>query len=192
MKRITAALVATAALALGTAAQAATTVSSVNTDTALDGSFITAFSDANEVAGLDGLFTETLDFTTLAGFLGIRVDTSADMIGGPNDTDLTRVFLTGTGIASPLDITPAAFSTDLDEAYRLSNLPVLAGNYTLTVQGRPAALNSGFTGQLVFRAATSAVPEPGTWAMMLLGMGAVGWALRRNREAGGARRLSLA
>ena len=73
--------------------------------------------------------------------------------------------------------------------------PVLdnvAGNYTLTVQGRPAALNSGFTGQLVFRAATSAVPEPGTWAMMLLGMGAVGWALRRNREAGGARRLSLA
>jgi hypothetical protein len=28
----------------------------------------------------------------------------------------------------------------------------------------------------------TAVPEPGTWAMMLLGFGAVGAALRRNRK----------
>lgn len=30
--------------------------------------------------------------------------------------------------------------------------------------------------------ATAAVPEPATWAMMLLGFGALGFALRRNRE----------
>jgi len=29
---------------------------------------------------------------------------------------------------------------------------------------------------------TSAVPEPGTWAMMLLGFGAVGWVMRRKKQ----------
>lgn len=33
--------------------------------------------------------------------------------------------------------------------------------------------------------ARSAVPEPGTWMMMLLGFGAVGSAMRRNRKANG-------
>lgn len=88
MKGIAAALAATAALVLAPAAQAATTVASVNTDTAPNGSFTTAFSDANMVAGVGGMFTSTLDFTTLAGILGIRVDTSANFSGGPNDTDM--------------------------------------------------------------------------------------------------------
>jgi hypothetical protein len=30
---------------------------------------------------------------------------------------------------------------------------------------------------------TSAVPEPGTWAMMLMGFGLIGWRLRRRRRA---------
>ena len=183
-----------AALTLAPAAQALTTIASVNTDTAPDGSFNLTFSDANMVAGPGGIFTETLDFATLAGVLGISVYTIAD--NANNDTDITRVFLTGTGLASPLDILAAPYSTDLDEAFRLSTLPVLAGNYTLTIQGTPAVLNSGFTGQVVFNTATAAVPEPGTWAMMMLGLGAVGFALRRSRapaaRLAGTRRLSVA
>jgi hypothetical protein len=31
---------------------------------------------------------------------------------------------------------------------------------------------------------TPAVPEPGTWAMMILGFGFVGWRLRRAKAAG--------
>jgi hypothetical protein len=35
---------------------------------------------------------------------------------------------------------------------------------------------------LVFFGSVSAVPEPSTWAMMILGFGAVGWSLRRQRR----------
>jgi hypothetical protein len=38
----------------------------------------------------------------------------------------------------------------------------------------------GFSLQGILRV-TNAVPEPGTWAMMLLGFGAIGWAVRRQR-----------
>jgi hypothetical protein len=30
----------------------------------------------------------------------------------------------------------------------------------------------------------AAVPEPGTWAMMLLGFGAIGFSMRRRRQTG--------
>lgn len=189
MKGIAAALAATAVVALAPAAQAATTIASVNTDTSADGSFTTTFSDANMMAGAGGLFTATLDFTTLAGILGIRVDTSSNYAGGPNDTDITRVFLTGSSFGGEFDIFPAPYSTDVDEVYRLFQFPVDAGSYTLTVQGTPALENSGFTGQIIFSAGDipnpSAVPEPATWLMLMSGLGVIGFAMRRRGEGQG-------
>ena len=38
--------------------------------------------------------------------------------------------------------------------------------------------------QLSYNAAPGAVPEPGTWALMLLGFGGIGMALRRSRRRG--------
>jgi hypothetical protein len=40
--------------------------------------------------------------------------------------------------------------------------------------------DGAFSGTLTF-AAQSAVPEPATWGMMLLGFGAVGFSVRRKR-----------
>lgn len=47
---------------------------------------------------------------------------------------------------------------------------------------------SGFTATLALATGlpVDGVPEPGTWATMLLGFGAIGFALRRQRRAGGA------
>lgn len=73
----------------------------------------------------------------------------------------------------------------MDEHYRLYAFPVDLGSYTLTVQGTPALLNSGFTGQLVFSAGDipnpSAVPEPGTSVLLMTGLGVIGFAMRRSR-----------
>jgi len=46
----------------------------------------------------------------------------------------------------------------------------------------PSASNSSAVETWVVRAAVGAVPEPATWAMMLLGFGAIGMALRRSRK----------
>ena len=40
----------------------------------------------------------------------------------------------------------------------------------------------GFSNAVLYTTGTPAVPEPGTWAMMLLGFGAAGYAMRRNRR----------
>lgn len=48
--------------------------------------------------------------------------------------------------------------------------------------GTGALTASGNTGRALFGIAIGAVPEPGTWAMMLLGFGAVGVAMRRSRR----------
>lgn len=49
------------------------------------------------------------------------------------------------------------------------------GTFSLLAYSTPQQVGGGFTAQI------SAVPEPGTWAMLLLGFGLVGMALRRRR-----------
>lgn len=41
------------------------------------------------------------------------------------------------------------------------------------------------------KASTASVPEPGTWMMMILGFGAMGWAMRRRRDAGATTAAAL-
>ena len=47
-----------------------------------------------------------------------------------------------------------------------------------------ASLNSGNQGMAIDNVSITAVPEPHEWAMMLAGLGLVGWAARRNRKQG--------
>lgn len=50
-----------------------------------------------------------------------------------------------------------------------------------------ATTNGGFTiDNLTIGSLTGAVPEPGTWAMMLLGFGGIGWNMRRRRPSNDA------
>jgi hypothetical protein len=62
------------------------------------------------------------------------------------------------------------------ELQQLVNQPVVAGAQTLSIKGFAQALGS-YTGTVTFASA----PEPATWGMMILGLGAVGYAMRRRR-----------
>ena len=113
-------------------------------------------------------FMEYLTFTNnLAGVYGITLDTSSTGI------DFTSAILSGPG-------GPYALNEDVDngivEFWSLSSLFLEAGQYTLTIMG-----DNRSTGSLGGTVTINAVPEPGTWAMMLLGFGAAGYAMRRRR-----------
>lgn len=169
-----------AAIAMAPAANAQATGGTVTfaNDLGTGGSFTASFSDSN----LTNPFTETLTFTTaVAGSLSIVASTIAT--AAENDTDFTNVFLTGTGIVGQVLI--PQISADPAEIRSLAGLGVGAGTFTLTFQGTPGTQNGSFGGSVAFLAnqATSAVPEPATWAMMLMGFGAVGYSLRRRPSA---------
>lgn len=129
----------------------------------------------NDGVGLAGsattAFTNTFNFVTPLGFNLANGTLSTSALGTSN-IDFTSALLNGT-----------AFSLSPTGTFEFGSLPSTAltagANNVLTVSG----LNTGdgaFSGTLTF-AAVSSVPEPRTWAMMLLGFGAVGFSMRRRR-----------
>ncbi|MEO7411612.1 MAG: FxDxF family PEP-CTERM protein [Sphingomicrobium sp.] len=174
-----AAIGAAALVALAPAAQAQATggtISDFSNDVGAGGTFTSGFSESV----LTNPFTETLNFTTTtSGLLSIFVGSTATT--AENDTDFTSVFLSGTGLVGNILI-PQVLG-DPTEIRSLAGLGIGAGNFTLTVQGTPGTQNGSFGGSVAF-VAQSAVPEPATWAMMLMGFGGIGVAMRRRRRTG--------
>ena len=115
-------------------------------------------------------FEEYLTLTNeLAGLYSITLDTSSMGI------DFTSAVLTGTGGTFEL---MNSYDNGVVELWQFTNLMIGAGEYTLTING----VNRG-TGSLAGTVTIAqAVPEPATWAMMLLGFGAVGFGMRRQRR----------
>lgn len=115
-----------------------------------------------------GLFSESAGFTlpqmgtTAGAIISIAV-------GNAGNINFSRVFLTDPG-AVEYDFSITNGQVDLATI----TLATIAGGYTLTVEGT-ASTAAGYGGDLTF----AAVPEPGTWALFILGFGALGFAMRR-------------
>ena len=60
----------------------------------------------------------------------------------------------------------------------LNPLILAPGNHTIIANGTLTGPSGAYSGTLNIQA----VPEPATWAMMLIGFGGIGMALRRRRQ----------
>ena len=178
MRKLVLGLMGATALTFGaTAANASVTVEGGTTvdvtgpTTTDDGiNFSLGYSDS----GVSNPFNELLVFTnTLAGSYSISLTSTAS---GANDADFDAVYLTGGSIVGQLDIPELVGSSDPLELFGKLNFNLGPGEYTLHLEGTSTG-NGSFGGNVAF----TAVPEPATWAMMLLGFGAVGFAMRRRR-----------
>ncbi len=117
-------------------------------------------------------FTEWLTFTNdMAGLYALTLGTSSVGI------DFTSAILTGSGGPYSLN---ENFDDGVVEQWGRSNLFLDAGTYMLTINGNNSS--TGSLGGTVTINAAPAVPEPATWAMMLMGFGAAGYAMRRRRR----------
>lgn len=173
MRKLVLGLVGASALAIGTAAGAVVTVDS--TTMTIDGP--TTVADVTTIGFTEAqlsspTFMENVVFTnTLAGLYSITLTTSSPAI------DFTTAVLSGLG--GPYNLVKID-DTGIDEFWRLANPVALgASQYTLTINGNNSGAGS-LGGSITIRQA--AVPEPATWAMMLIGFGAVGFAMRRRQK----------
>ena len=171
MRKILFGMVGAAALAMSSVASATITLDSCSmscTGPSTNGNTTTiGYSEAGLTSpnfleylvftnSLNGLYSVTLS-TSSAG-----VDfTSAFLWDGVNEYDLSLGFDDGT-----------------NEFWSLPTTGLAAGQYGLYIFG-----DNNDTGTLGGTVTIRAVPEPATWAMMLLGFGAIGWQLRRRRNS---------
>jgi hypothetical protein len=182
MRKLVLGLIGATALTMASAASA-TLVMTTPTSVSVSGpnTFNNDFTFGYSNSDTTSPFSETVSWMNdLAGLYSISLTTSAVTANGPTDVDITAAFVTGTNIIGQLDLNPDLANTDLSETYRLLGQALGAGTYTLTIQGTRGAIGS-YGGNVAFQAA--AVPEPGTWALMFLGFGAIGWQLRRRRTS---------
>ena len=133
---------------------------------ALVGSGTLTTSDVSQVSAVNGYTFQTITGIT-GSFNGSNITGLANVTGSNNQFYLTGpFFLDGNGLG---------FSTAAGSAV---NLFVTNGTgYRVNAGGLSTGLVTASAS-----AVTAAVPEPATWAMMLLGFGGIGFAMRHRSK----------
>jgi hypothetical protein len=203
MRKIMLAFAGTAALTAASAANAAITIGS-GSQISINGSVITNTADASQATALD-FTTGTTSNGSAPGILstfngGATGSFAGQFCGGPNCGTISDIATLALG---PTSISPFFALTD-GVTFSLTSITSIdrsvagilgfigTGTFGGTLGGvalNPASANFSFSTQggnvTTFSAtttATTAVPEPVTWALMLLGFGGMGMALRRRRR----------
>jgi len=177
MRKYLLGLAGAAALAISSGAQAQLTVidtaaneTTVDYDAVVGSGFDYAFGYDDET--LANPFMEQLTFD-----IGSDSALEISLSGVPSSLVFTSVTLSGT-LDSGNPFTTVTINPLVPGVNSfLYMTQAMAGVYTLSINGQ-APDGGGFGGAV----AISAVPEPATWAMLLLGFGAIGFQIRRRRQ----------
>ena len=161
------ALAVSASLAVATVVAAPASAATYNNFDGTTGTY------GNDGVSPTGPFTNTFTFV-----LDVARSASSFISSSQTRTsniDFTSVVLTGNnGYSASYDVQ----STGPFEFRTFGETILQAGTYTLTVTGTASGVAS-YAGDFT----VASVPEPATWALMILGFGAVGGALRRRAKA---------
>lgn len=129
-----------------------------------------------------------LEFFTFFATVGDALTIRTNSVSGQFDTGLSLLFdPTGPTLASDAISSLNLLAEDDDSGGGFLSLI----NFTATQTGNFAFAVGGFSGSsgnfnvslAGNTGVAAAVPEPGTWAMMLIGFGAIGFGMRRRRPA---------
>lgn len=146
--------------------------------TATIGNTITAGTTTNPASFTDNFLFRIGPATSTPTQIGLgsgSIITSSAIQFSATDLDFTSVFVNGIQIPIVRD------ALGLVESAADANVPIFSGALnTIQVNGLSRGFGS-YGGNLTFT--PRAVPEPATWAMMLLGFGAIGMTMRRKRKA---------
>ncbi len=203
MRKLALALVGAAGLTLfPAAANAAVTIIHPNTvvnPTA--GQTITFFTSGNIFSGPiaaqfgdtgipTGSFTDNYVFTipqTGTGSGSVTTTVSFNGVGGSLDLDFTSVTVNGFA-ATPVYrdaggavcTTPGVGTCGATETFAINDVHITAGvQNTISISGISRG-NGSYGGNATF---IPSVPEPSTWAMMIVGFGLAGFGMRRTRRS---------
>ena len=176
MRTLALAVVGAASLAMASAANSTVIVSG---STGVDPPTILTSNGAAQstiVWGQDltnsGSFSGSVDFSNdLSGLYSIIVSSSTP-----------GAVIDSLSLAGILGTSGTFSATGSDNSLSLLVPFTGSGDYRVTFGGTAPADGAAVSGNLTFRVV--AVPEPGTWAMMVLGFGAVGLMMRRRRRPG--------
>jgi hypothetical protein len=130
----------------------------------------------------DGSLLNQLTFTLLGGASFTAAEFNLERGDTTNNSLPLSITLTALGggtrtfdVTSPNGSNIFNIIADAGESYTGASFSTTNGGFADLKQLR-----------LVLAGSTPAVPEPATWAMMLLGFGGIGFAMRRSRRGSGA------
>lgn len=128
----------------------------------------TSFGSTPPVGGFTEEYTFSLDVSsTVSGSI-------TSVLNGLQDVDFSFIGIIGT--AGVYSFTSRL--SDPFETWGLSSVVIPAGNYTLTIIGTNSPAAGSYAGTL----AATAIPEPQTYVLMLMGLLVVGRTLQRIRN----------
>lgn len=129
-----------------------------------------------------GSFTDTYTFNVATPSLA--TGTASTSAVGAQDLDFTSLFISAAATPNvPLASFAGNLGSDATEFFSLTPLHLDPGAYNLVVTGANSLDPASFSGTLTVAGAgaVAAVPEPETYALMLAGLGAVGFVAARRR-----------